>query len=68
MNVLGLGLGFGFGGFGFSSVRILKSYKFQVISPPLFVSCFPSPSPLFLYLSFCLLFGATRMINNEASS
>lgn len=48
MNVLRLGLGFGFGGFGFSSVRILKSYKFQVISLPLLL--FSSP-PLLLFLS-----------------
>lgn len=49
MNVLrlGLGLGFGFGGFGFSSVRILKSYKFQVISLPLLLFSFP---PLLLFL------------------
>lgn len=44
---LGLGLGFGFGGFGFSSVRILKSYKFQVISLPLLLFS----SPLLLFLS-----------------
>lgn len=65
MNVLrlGLGLGFGFGGFGFSSVRILKSYKFQVISLLSSSLAFPR-----LFHSFSLLFGATRMINNEASS
>lgn len=52
MNVLrlGLGLGFGFGGFGFSSVRILKSYKFQVISLPLLLSPSFALSLLFLAL------------------
>lgn len=47
MNVSRLGLGFGFGGFGFSSVRILKSYKFQVISLPLLLF---SSLPLLLFL------------------